>query len=155
MAYAYAQKILYGAHMLSEEEKYWWDNARPRFEANGTMITWAVFKRELLEKYFPADVCGRKEVEFLELKQANMIVANYTAKFEQLSKFCPHYNGIEVEMSKCIKFENVMRPEIKQFIGYREIRRFSVLVNKCRIYNEDIRAKFSHYNNVSDKRMVT
>lgn len=66
MACADAQKIHYGAYMLSEEEKYWWDNARQRFEANGTMITWAVSKGAFLEKYFSTDVYGRKEVEFLE-----------------------------------------------------------------------------------------
>ncbi|XP_050908051.1 uncharacterized protein LOC127121639 [Lathyrus oleraceus] len=98
-----------------------------RFEANGTVITWVVFKGAFLEKYFTADVRGRKEVEFLELKQGNMIVADYAAKFEELSRFCPYYNGAEAEMSKCIKFESGLRPEIKQFIRYQEIHQFSVL----------------------------
>lgn len=99
------------------------------------MITWAVYKAAFLEKYFSANVRGRKEVEFLELKQGNMTVADYAAKFEELSRFYNHYNGVEAEMSKCIKFENGLHPEIKQFIGYQEIRQFFVLVNKCRIYD--------------------
>lgn len=53
---------------------------------------------------------GRKEVEFPELKQGNMIVADYAAKFEELSRLCHHYNGAEAKMSKCIKFENGLRP---------------------------------------------
>lgn len=44
MVYVYAQKILYGGYMLSGEVGYWLDNARQRFKANGTMITWVVFK---------------------------------------------------------------------------------------------------------------
>lgn len=44
MACADAQKILYDAYMLSEEVKYWGDNARHGFENNCTVITWAVFK---------------------------------------------------------------------------------------------------------------
>ncbi|XP_050895511.1 uncharacterized protein LOC127102149 [Lathyrus oleraceus] len=76
----------------------------------------------------------------------------YTTKFEELSKFFPHYNGVEVGGSKCIKFESGLRPEIKQFIGYQKILQFSILVNKCHIYDEDNRAKFIHYKSVSNKR---
>ncbi|MCI92846.1 GRAS family transcription factor, partial [Trifolium medium] len=46
-----------------------------------------MFKREFWVKYFPADVRNRKVVEFLELKQGNMTVAEYAAKFESLSAF--------------------------------------------------------------------
>lgn len=42
MACEDAQKILYGDYMLSEEVEYWWDNARQRFKANGTMINWVI-----------------------------------------------------------------------------------------------------------------
>lgn len=91
-------------------------------------------------------------MEFLEIKKGNMTVADYAAKFEELSRFCPHYNGAEAEMSKCIKFENGLCREIKKLIGYQEIHQFSVLVNKCRIYDEDGRAISSHYKSVSDKR---
>ena len=73
--------------MLLEEVGNLWDNVHPRLEANGTEITLVVFKNELLEKYFPEDVCGKKEIEFLELKKGNMIVAEYAAKFEALVKF--------------------------------------------------------------------
>lgn len=113
MACAYAHKILYGAYMMPKEVKYWWDNARQRFEANGTMITWDVFKGEFLEKYIPTDVLSKKEVEFLELKQGNMIFADYAVNFEKLSRLFPHCNREEAKMSKYIKFENGLRPEIK------------------------------------------
>ncbi|XP_050889199.1 uncharacterized protein LOC127094401 [Lathyrus oleraceus] len=85
-------KVLYGTHMLSEEVEYWWDNDRQRFEANGIALTWAIFRDAFLEKYFPADVRSKKEIEFLKFKQGNMILADYAAKFEELSRFFPHYN---------------------------------------------------------------
>lgn len=44
-------------------------------EAEAVEITWESFKREYLGKYFPKDVRNRKEVEFLELKQGNVYVA--------------------------------------------------------------------------------
>jgi hypothetical protein len=43
-------------------------------------------------------------------------------------------------------------PEIKQLIGYHEIRQFSVLINKCRIYEKDSRVRSAHYKSVSDKK---
>ncbi|XP_050896791.1 uncharacterized protein LOC127103587 [Lathyrus oleraceus] len=43
-----------------------------------------------------------------------MIVTEYDARFEELVKFCQHYNGVVVEGSKCIKFESGLRPKIKQ-----------------------------------------
>ena len=46
-------------------------------------ITRPVFMREFLAKYFPEDVKGRNEVEFLEQKQGNMVVGQYAAKFEE------------------------------------------------------------------------
>ncbi|MCI60886.1 GRAS family transcription factor, partial [Trifolium medium] len=54
-----------------------------------------MFKREFWVKYFPAEVRNRKVVEFLELKQGNMTVAEYATKFESLSAFSPYYNTPE------------------------------------------------------------
>ncbi|MCI87615.1 hypothetical protein A2U01_0108899, partial [Trifolium medium] len=58
----------------------------------GVVIVWEVFKRELLIKYFSADVKNKKVVKFMELKQGNMSVAEYSVKFESLCAFSPHYN---------------------------------------------------------------
>ncbi|XP_050875596.1 uncharacterized protein LOC127079229 [Lathyrus oleraceus] len=79
-------------------------------------------------------------------------VAEYDAKFEELLNFSPLYNDVTVEGPKCIKFESSLRPEIKQGIGHQEILQFSVLVNKCRIYDEDNRARSSHYKSFSGKK---
>ncbi|MCI49281.1 hypothetical protein A2U01_0070525, partial [Trifolium medium] len=102
------------------------------------------FKREFWVKYFPADVRNTKVVEFMELKQGNMIVAEYAAKFESLSVFSPYYNTAETEYDKCVKFESGLRHEVKHLIGFSEIRDFSTLVNKSRICDEDGRAKSNY-----------
>lgn len=59
-------------------------------EVVGAEITWATFRIAFLEKYFPADVRYKKGIEFLELKQWSLTVAEYATKFEELVKFCPH-----------------------------------------------------------------
>lgn len=59
---------------------------------------------------------------------------------------------MEVEWSKCIKFENGLHPEIKQGIRYQEIHRFPILVNKFRIYDEDNKVCFAHYKSLSERK---
>ena len=97
-------------------------------------------------------MCGKKEIEFLELKQGNSTIFEYATRFEELVKFFPYYNNLIVKASKCIKFENGLHPEVKQGIGYQEIRQFPILVNKCRIYDQDTRAKSSFYKSYNDKK---
>jgi len=91
----------------------------------------------------------KKEIEFLELKQGDMSVTEYAAKFVELAKFYPHYNAETAEFSKCIKFENDLRAEIKRAIGYLKIRQFSYLVSGCRIYEEDTK---SHYKIMNERK---
>lgn len=118
----------------------------------GTEITWENFKKEFIKKYFPIDVSSKKYIEFLQLKQESMSVADYVAKFDKLVKFCSHYNDVEPKGSKCVKFGSNVCHEIMEFIDYQEICRFLMLVNKCRIYDEDNRVKSSQYNIGSEKK---
>jgi len=60
-------------------------------------VTWDVFKRVFLEN-FPEDVRNKKEMEFLELKQGNMIVAEYAAKFEEVVRYFPIIKGEMVKV---------------------------------------------------------
>ena len=55
-------------------------------------------------------------------------MTKYAAKFVELAKFYPHYTPETAEFSKCIKFENGLRADIKRAIGYQKIRNFSELV---------------------------
>ncbi|PNX70911.1 GRAS family transcription factor, partial [Trifolium pratense] len=84
--------------------------------------------------------------------EGNLSVAEYSVKFEELSRFCPRYNTIEAEYDKCVKFESGLRPDIKQLIGFSEIRDFATLVNKSKICDEDGKAKSAHYKMMKDKR---
>lgn len=65
-------------------------------------------QKRILGEVFLRGRSWQKEIEFLELKQGNMIVVEYAAKFEALMKFSPHYNRLDAETSKSIKFKNGM-----------------------------------------------
>ena len=114
--------VRFGTHMLAEEADDWWVSTQPILQNEGAVITWAVFRREFLRRYFPEDVRGKKEIEFLELKQGDMSITKYAAKFVELAKFYPHYAAETAEFSKCIKFKNGLRADIKRAIGYQKIR---------------------------------
>ncbi|KAF1863090.1 hypothetical protein Lal_00041077 [Lupinus albus] len=109
-------------------------------EVEGQLISWSTFKAKFLHKYFPADLKRKKEMEFLRLEQGNMSVGEYAAKFEELARFCP-YSELEVDRrSKCSKFELGLRPKLKIMFGHQEIADFATLVNKCRIYEDNLKA---------------
>jgi len=103
------QRVRFGTHMLAEETDDWWVSILPTIEQGGGVFNWVVFRREFLDRYFPEDVRGEKEIEFLELKQGNMFVTEYAAKFVELAKFYQHYTAETAEFSKCIKFAEFMR----------------------------------------------
>nr|KYP42056.1 hypothetical protein KK1_036535 [Cajanus cajan] len=133
------QKVTLAAFMLSGEAGIWWQGALQRMIVAGTQVN--IF----LEKYFPRDVRHKKQVEFLELKQGENFVAEYVTKFEDLVRFCPMYDGVGNEEEKCVKFVSGLRPEIKQVFNYQGITHYHELVNKYRVYNEDNRARVTHY----------
>jgi len=97
------QKVRLATHMLAEEAEFWWTNVKGRLETSGEVVTWARFKTEFLRKYFPKDLKTKKEVEFLNLKQGSLSVAEYAAKFEELSRFCSYINAEGAMVSKCEK----------------------------------------------------
>jgi hypothetical protein len=51
-------------------------------------------------------------------------LAEYAAKFEELSRFYPYINAEDVMVSKCVKFESGLRPDIYQYMCIQEIRDF-------------------------------
>jgi len=87
-------------------------SSKRRIEASGDAVTWVRFKSEFLKKYFPEDLRNKKEAEFLNLKQGSLSVAEYAAKYEELSRFYPYINAKDAMVSTCVKFENSLRPDI-------------------------------------------
>ena len=63
----------------------WNDN---RLEGSGP-IEWKEFKESLLGIYFPRERIEIKVEKFINLKQVNMSVAQYSLKFSTLSRYAP------------------------------------------------------------------
>ncbi|KAF1862551.1 hypothetical protein Lal_00014090 [Lupinus albus] len=135
-----AQKLAYATYMIVTEAENWWEFTRRQMETEGQLISWSTFKAKFLHKYFPVDLKRKKEMEFLKLEQGNMSVGEYVAKFEELVQFCP-YSELEVDgRSKCSKFESGLRPKLKRMFRHQEIAEFYTLINKFRMYKDNLKA---------------
>ena len=73
--------------------------------------------RALHEQVFPASARHLKAWEFLELKQGNMTVLEYVAKFTVLARFEDDY--VAIDMAKVRKFEDGLKLSIQgKIIGF-------------------------------------
>ncbi|GFY87122.1 hypothetical protein Acr_05g0007610 [Actinidia rufa] len=72
---------------------------------------WPRFLEVFNEEYFPEMVRDQKVQEFLNLKQGNMIVVEYNAKFIELSRYAPRI--VSTESRKARRFEAGLRWNIK------------------------------------------
>ena len=68
-------------------------------------------------KFFPASAKHAKALEFLELKQENMTVLEYVAKFTELACFGDDY--VATYMAKVRKFEDGLKLSIQgKIVGF-------------------------------------
>ena len=88
------------------------------------MMTWNEFGRVFAEKYMPVVYWDRKKIEFLELKQDDLSVAEYEIQFVRLSKYAPE--EVASEELKRNKFERGLNLDIRDKMAikpptYREV----------------------------------
>ena len=69
-------------------------------------------------------------MEFLELMQGNMFVAEYSKRFKHLGRF--HTIAMD-EKWRCRKFENGLRGDIKLLVASLSIKDFPTLVEEVRV----------------------
>lgn len=73
--------------MLAEEVDDWCINISHVLDVVAEVVTWVVFNVEFVRNYFPGDVCGKKEIGFLELEHGKLSVTKYAVRFVELAKF--------------------------------------------------------------------
>ena len=66
----------------------------------------------MLHNYFPDSYRARKGEEFLKLKQGNMTVREYAAKFESLSRFFRLFKDGVDEVFMCSHFQEGLNWEL-------------------------------------------
>ena len=74
------------------------------------MISWADFLQAFTDKYMLAVYKEKKKLEFLNLMQDDLSVANYEVQFMRLSKYAPE--EVATDELKRNKFERGLNLEI-------------------------------------------
>ncbi|XP_074346582.1 uncharacterized protein LOC141685376 [Apium graveolens] len=100
------QKTEFSSYFLKGEANYWWESKKAR-ECEG-VVTWDRFTELLLEKYFPHYMKNQMEIKFLELKQGNLSVTDYEAKFTELARFVPEQVDTDEKWAK--GFQQGLKP---------------------------------------------
>ena len=83
--------------------------------------TWALFTKLFREKYLNEARLAAKVREFMDLKQGNMTVAEYAAKFKELARYAPKMIAFDDAMK--MKFMHGLRLEVIKQVDSGEIGR--------------------------------
>ena len=104
-----ATRIRLATFQLKGESQIWWDLVRPSRDPE--TMTWGECRELFMGKFFPASTRHAKVREFLELKQGNMTVLKYVAKFTELARFGDDY--VATDMAKVRKIEDGLKLSIR------------------------------------------
>ncbi|CAA0833369.1 Unknown protein [Striga hermonthica] len=104
------EKVLCASFMLRGSAGHWWDTVKCIEDVHNL----GPIERTFRSKYFTAPIRAMKMNEFIQLKQGNMIIADYIHKFEQLSRFAEHM--VSTDYLKTERFLEGLKPEL-----YRDV----------------------------------
>ncbi|XP_074327718.1 uncharacterized protein LOC141665632 [Apium graveolens] len=121
------QKTIFASYFLEGETNYWWE-CRKALEGED-IVTWDRFKELFLEKYFPHYVKNWMEIKFLELKQGNMSVTEYEAKFTKLARFV--LEQVDTEEKRAQRFQQGLQPWIRSRVAVFELTTYTAVVQKA------------------------
>ncbi|KAL2253058.1 UNVERIFIED_CONTAM: hypothetical protein Sindi_0100500, partial [Sesamum indicum] len=103
------QKLRYAVSLLEKDALDWWETV-PGNRNRPATLTWNDFLKEFAD---------RKKVEFLELKQNELSVAEYELQFVRLSKYAPE--EVSTDELRIDRFERGLRFEIREKIAIKPL----------------------------------
>ncbi|GJN37109.1 hypothetical protein PR202_gb26033 [Eleusine coracana subsp. coracana] len=121
-----AQKPLFAAQQLLGSANVWWANYMASLP-EGHIVPWDEFKNAFCSHFIPAGMMERKLQEFLDLKQGERTVLEYSQKFNHLAQYAPLY--VDSEAKKRAAFRRGMNPTVKEKLTSQTTGTFNDLVN--------------------------
>lgn len=92
------------------------------------------------------------EMRFLELKQGDMTVPQYVAKFNELAKFAPHQ--VDMEVRKVRRFEQGLKPWLYSRISVFQNNSFGTILEKAIIVEGGSEALSQYHREKKNKSKV-
>ncbi|KZV49182.1 hypothetical protein F511_42131 [Dorcoceras hygrometricum] len=117
-------------HQLHGNGKSWWVATKKALENQGTMITWAVFRTAFYQRFFPVSYRKDKGAEFSNLRQGQLNIEEYVAKFTSLLKFAPHV-AISDE-AQADQFINGLNPDVFTLVNTGRPNTFADALNRAK-----------------------
>lgn len=104
-------RVSLATYQLRDDAGRWRSALERKYKSHPEDLTWAVFKTEFEERYYPKHVRAEKKVELRKLKQFDMTIVEYETKFTELSHFAPEL--ISTEEERMFLFLQGMKPELQ------------------------------------------
>ncbi|GAB2280294.1 hypothetical protein Dimus_039397 [Dionaea muscipula] len=99
---------------LKDDAKFWWQGIERKYAGREHALTWDTFVREFHGKYYTVHARAQKKIELLSLKQGDMKISAYDAKFSELSRFAPEL--VSTEKDKMFLFLKGMDPDLQVLV---------------------------------------
>ncbi|XP_074355312.1 uncharacterized protein LOC141694236 [Apium graveolens] len=100
------QKTDFASYFLKGEANYRWESKKAL--EGEDVVTGDRFTDLFLEKYFPHYMKHQMKITFLELKQGNLSITDYEAKFTELAR-CVH-EQVDTDEKRAKRFRQGLKP---------------------------------------------
>eukprot|EP00261_Vitis_vinifera_P036423 XP_019077666.1 PREDICTED: uncharacterized protein LOC109123168 [Vitis vinifera] len=128
------RRIGLATYMLVDKADFWWESMKRVYDTE--VMTWEEFERIFLGKYFGEVAKHAKRMEFEHLIQGTMSVLEYESRFSELSRFA--LGMISEEGEKARRFQQGLRPAIRNRLVPLAIRDYSELVKRALLVEPDV-----------------
>ncbi|XP_056162534.1 uncharacterized protein LOC130136285 [Syzygium oleosum] len=118
-----------------EELEKAFEATRGRVFPEGVAQTWVVFSENFYGKFFSESARERKLAEFIRLRQGQMTVDQYEAKFARLSKFAPMM--VENPEDKAQRFRDGLKVDIRTQLIPVNLRTYEDLYKRAQAIKRD------------------
>ena len=106
------QMVTFSAFLLRDRALEWWRAVQRRFPEG---VSWAQFKEEFTDKFFPASYRDAKAEKFFRLEQGILSVTDYEWSFSELVRHVPFIRDDEISKTK--RFAVGLSPTIRTTVA--------------------------------------
>lgn len=128
------EKLVLAKFSLKNEAQIQWEAMGRVHEGDGIPTTFEVFKTEFEKKYVPNMARDMKETKFARLVQGQMLVADFEAKYTDLSWYTPHV--VTTPREKACKFQEGLTLLIQNRLALLMIEDYSNVYERALVIED-------------------
>jgi hypothetical protein len=137
LCYTEVQKTLFIAQQLRGDASAWWANYTATRPAD-YHVPWAEFCDAFHAHYIPAGVMRKKHQEFMDLKQGERSVHDYSKQFNHLAQYAP--DQVDIDEKKKDRFMIDLSTMLQASIALNTGGTFPEFISNVMITDDAIRA---------------